>query len=42
MKLRLVPPRQGALWVRQGFKVTRLDTVFRFYDTREEAVAAIP
>lgn len=28
--------------VRQSFRVTRLDTVFRFYDTVEEAVAAVP
>jgi anti-anti-sigma factor len=28
--------------VRQSFRVTRLDTVFKFYDTEAEAVAAIP
>ncbi len=30
------------LVVRQSFRVTRLDTVFKFYDTDAEAVAAIP
>ncbi len=28
--------------VRQGFRVTRLDTVFKFYETVDEAVGAIP
>ena len=28
--------------VRQSFRVTRLDTVFKFYDTDAEAIAAIP
>jgi anti-sigma B factor antagonist len=28
--------------VRQGFRVTRLDTVFKFYDTRDAAIAVIP
>lgn len=28
--------------VRQSFRVTRLDTVFEFYDTLEEALNAIP
>ena len=27
--------------VRQSFRVTRLDTVFKFYDTCDEAIAAI-
>jgi len=28
--------------VRQSFRVTRLDTVFKFYDTCDEAIGAIP
>jgi anti-sigma B factor antagonist len=28
--------------VRQSFRVTRLDTVFKFYDNCEAAVAAVP
>lgn len=28
--------------VRQSFRVTRLDTVFRFYDAVDEAVLALP
>lgn len=28
--------------VRQSFRVTRLDTVFKFYDTVSEALGAIP
>lgn len=28
--------------VRKGFRVTRLDTVFRFYDTTADAIAALP
>ena len=28
--------------VRQAFRVTRLDTVFKFYDTRDQAIAALP
>ena len=28
--------------VRQGFRVTRLDTVFKFYDSVDDAIAAIP
>jgi len=28
--------------VRQSFRVTRLDTVFKFYDTCDSALAAVP
>jgi anti-anti-sigma factor len=28
--------------VRQSFRVTRLDTVFRFYDSTADAIAALP
>ena len=28
--------------VRQSFRVTRLDTVFKFYDSVDDAIAAIP